>query len=130
MRGLYFVTVIAAAVSVSTAALAYPGGMPQGTFACNVLLAESLTGTSSDRFAPSVLGTFEFNSYGSYTRQGKTGAVVLEGGVIRFTSGEATGIVAKLKDDPYGRAYLHIDGEVTTAPLGAPKLADFVCYQQ
>lgn len=104
--------------------------MPSGTFTCRVLLAPSLTGTSDDEFRPSVLGTFSLNGYGGYTREGKSGSVEEQGSQIRFTSGEMQDIVAVAKYDPYGRSYLHIDGEVTSPPYGPPKGADFVCYKQ
>ena len=93
-------------------------------------MVSRLTGTTSDQFVPSVLGTFSFDGLGRYTRQGKTGFVNVQGAQINFVSGEAEGIVAIFKIDPRGRNYLHIDGEVTVAPAGDPKQADFVCYEQ
>jgi hypothetical protein len=118
-----------AALLLPNAAIA-DSGMPDGVFTCQVLMVERLTGTGGDRFVPSVLGTFSFDGLGRFTRQGKTGFVNVQGAEIRFVSGEAEGIVAVLKMDPHGRNYLHIDGEVTVAPAGDPKQADFVCYQQ
>jgi hypothetical protein len=128
MRGFVALLSIAASSLLPAAAIA-DSNMPVGVFACQVLLAERLTGPG-DRFAPSVLGTFSFDGLGRYTRQGKTGFVNVQGAEIKFVSGEAEGIVALMKMDPRGRNYLHIDGEVTVAPAGDPKQADFVCYQQ
>jgi hypothetical protein len=119
---------IAVASLLPTAAIA--DSMPAGSFTCQVLMVNRLTGTGSDQFVPSVLGTFSFDGRGGYTRQGRTGAVTVQGSQITFISGEAQGIVAVLKTDPRGRRYLHIDGEVTVPPAGDPKQADFVCYQQ
>jgi hypothetical protein len=129
MRGFVALLSIAASSLLPAAAIA-DSNMPVGVFTCQVLLAERLTGTGSDRFAPSVLGTFSFDGLGRYTRQGKTGFVNVQGAEIKFVSGEAEGIVALMKMDPRGRNYLHIDGEVTVAASGDPKQADFVCYQQ
>ena len=112
----------------ATAAMA-DSNMPTGSFTCQVLISR-LTGTASDQFVASVLGTFSFDGLGRYTRQGKTGFVNVQGAEIRFVSGEAQGIVAVFKMDPRGRNYLHIDGEVTVPPAGDPKQADFVCYEQ
>ena len=120
---------IAASSLLPTAAFA-DSNMPTGSFACQVLMVSRLTGTTSDQFVPSVLGTFSFDGLGRYTRQGKTGFVNVQGAQINFVSGEAEGIVAIFKIDPRGRNYLHIDGEVTVAPAGDPKQADFVCYEQ
>ena len=129
MRVFVALLSIAAPSLLATTAIA-DSGMPEGSFTCQVLMAERLTGTSSDRFVPSVLGTFTFDGLGRYTREGQTGSLDRTGAEIRFTSGEAEGIVAVMKLDPVGRSYLHIDGEVTVAPAGDPKAADFVCYQQ
>ena len=119
-----------AALSLLPAAAIADSNMPDGVFGCQVLMVDRLTGTGSDRFAPSVLGSFSFDGLGRYSRQGKTGFVDVTGAVITFVSGEAEGIVAVTKLDPRGRSYLHIDGEVTVPPAGDPKQADFVCYQQ
>jgi len=129
MRAVVALLSVAASSLLPTAATA-DSNMPDGVFTCQVLMVDRLTGTWSDRFVPSVLGTFSFDGLGRYTRQGKTGYVNVQGAEIRFVSGEAQGIVAVLKMDPGGRNYLHIDGEVTVAPAGDPKQADFVCYQQ
>ncbi|MDZ4869074.1 MAG: hypothetical protein SGI91_17265 [Alphaproteobacteria bacterium] len=129
MRKLVALLSIAASSLLPAAATA-DSTMPDGVFACQVLTVDRLTGTGSDRFAPSVLGTFSFDGLGRYTRLGKTGFVNVLGAEIKFVSGEAEGIVAVMKLDPRGRTYLHIDGEVTVAPAGDPKQADFVCYQQ
>jgi hypothetical protein len=129
MRGFVALLSIAASSLLPTAAIA-DSNMPDGVFACQVLMVDRLTGTVNDRFVPSVLGTFSFDGLGRYTRQGKTGFVNVQGAEIKFVSGEAEGIVALMKMDPRGRNYLHIDGEVTVAPAGDPKQADFVCYQQ
>ena len=120
---------IAALPLFASAAIA-DSNMPTGSFTCQVLMVSRLTGTHSDQFVPSVLGTFSFDGLGRYTRQGKTVFVNVQGAEFRFVSGEAEGIVAVLKMDPVGRNYLHIDGEVTVPPAGDPKQADFVCYQQ
>src|SRR5262245_29478457 len=129
MRGRVALFSMVAPALFAAAAIA-DSNMPDGSFTCQVLLVEPLTGTSSDRFAPSVLGTFSFDGLGRYTRQDKTGFVNVQRAEIKFVSGEAEGIVAMMKMDPRGRNYLHIDGEVTVPPAGDPKLADFVCYQQ
>jgi len=129
MRKLVALLSIAASSLLPAAAIA-DSTMPDGVFACQVLTVDRLSGTGSDRFAPSVLGTFSFDGLGRYTRLGKTGFVNVLGAEIKFVSGEAEGIVAVMKLDPRGRTYLHIDGEVTVVPAGDPKLADFVCYQQ
>jgi hypothetical protein len=129
MRGFVVLLSIAASPFLAAAAIA-DSNMPDGVFTCQVLMVERLTGTGSDQFVPSVLGTFSFDGLGRYARQGKTGFVNVQGAEIKFVSGEAEGIVAVLKMDPRGRNYLHIDGEVTVAPAGDPKQADFVCYQQ
>jgi hypothetical protein len=129
MRRFVALLSIAASSLSPTAAIA-DSNMPDGVFGCQVLMVDRLTGTANDRFAPSVLGTFSFDGLGRYTRQGKTGFVNVQGAEITFVSGEAEGIVALVKMDPRGRNYLHIDGEVTVAPAGDPKQADFVCYQQ
>ena len=105
--------------------------MPAGTFTCKVLFQAALTGASSDQFKPSVLGTTTLDGRGGYVRrEGGSGSVALANGILKFTSGDMSGIVAVYKRDPLGRAYLHIDGQVTEAPSGPPKAADFVCYQQ
>jgi hypothetical protein len=129
MRGFVAALSIAASSLLPAAAIA-DSNMPTGTFTCQVLMVDRLTGTGSDQFVPSVLGTFVFDGLGRYTRQGKTGYVNVTGAEIKFVSGEAEGIVALMKLDPRGRNYLHIDGEVTVPPAGDPKQADFVCYQQ
>jgi hypothetical protein len=126
MKGLVLVgSLLAVALSVSSAT-----AMPSGTFMCRILFAPALTGTSSDEFRPSVLGTISLNGYGGYTREGKSGSVVEQGNQLTFTTGEMQGIVAVAKSDPAGRSYLHIDGNITTPPWGNPKAADVVCYKQ
>lgn len=129
MRRFAVLFALAAPVLLPTVASA-DSNMPDGVFGCQVLMVDRLTGTGGDQFVPSVLGTFSFDGLGRYTRQGKTGFVNVQGAEIVFVSGEAEGIVAVMKLDPRGRTYLHIDGEVTVAPAGDPKQADFVCYQQ
>jgi hypothetical protein len=129
MRGSVALLSIAALSLLAPAAIA-DSGMPDGVFGCQVLMADRLTGTGSDRFAPSALGTFSFDGLGRYTRQGKTGFVNVTGAVISFVSGDAERMVAVMKLDPHGLPYLHIDGQVTVPPAGDPKPADFVCYQQ
>jgi hypothetical protein len=104
--------------------------MPSGTFFCRVLFVPALTGTSSDVFKPSVVGTFSLNGYGGYTREGSSGTVVEQGNQLRFTTGVMRDFVAIAKYDPQGRSYLHIDGNITTPPWGDPKPADVVCYKQ
>jgi hypothetical protein len=120
---------VALAAASSPASADY--GMPSGTFTCTLLMAQRLTGTSADEFVPSILGTTTLDGRGGYVRrEGGVGSVAVEGGHLKFTSGEMAGIVAVWKRDPRGRSYLHIDGEVSTPPSGDPKPADFVCYQQ
>jgi hypothetical protein len=117
------------AYSVSTARADY--SMPSGAFLCRVLFQDQLTGASSDEFRPSVLGTITLDGRGGYVRrEGGSGSVVAENGVIRFTSGAMQDIVAVWKRDPIGRSYLHIGGEPSVAPPSNPQPADFVCYQQ
>lgn len=119
-----------AASPLSPAAAIADSNMPDGVFGCRALMADRLTGTGSDQFVPSVLGTFSFDGLGRYTHQGKSGFVNVTGAEITFVSGEAEGMVAVTKLDPRGRSYLHIDGQVTAPPASDPKRTDFVCYQQ
>jgi hypothetical protein len=126
MRGLFFFAAVSALALGSTSAFA----MPSGTFFCRVLFAPALTGTSSDQFKPSVIGTFSLNGYGGYTREGRSGSVVEQGNQLKFTSGDMQDFIAVAKYDPQGRSYLHIDSNITTPPWGDPKLVDVVCYKQ
>lgn len=119
-----------AALSLSTTAAIADSNMPDGVFGCQVLMVDRLTGSGSDQFGLSKLGTFSFDGLGRYARQGKTGFVNVQGAEIRFVSGEAEGIVALMKMDLRGRNFLHIDGRLSGPPAGDPKKADIVCYQQ
>ena len=129
-KALLVLSLIAASGVLSSAAEA-DYGMPTGTFTCTLLMSPSLTGSATDQFVTSVLGTTTLDGNGGYVRrEGGNGAVTSSNGVLRFTSGELEGIVAVPKRDPRGRSYLHIDGQVSEPPAGDPKPADFVCYQQ
>ena len=88
-----FVALLSIAVSSVLPATAIgDSGMPEGSFTCQVLMVDRLTGTSGDRFVPSVLGTFSFDGLGHYIRQGKTGGIDRRGAQITFVSGEAEGM--------------------------------------
>ncbi|HWA88503.1 MAG TPA: hypothetical protein VG889_00600 [Rhizomicrobium sp.] len=110
------------------AAASPAAAMQPATYHCAFLMSETLTGDPSLMDGP--LGDFTLDGKGRYAHRDGAGAVAVDKGLYRFTSGGMMGVVGRIETDAGGRAYLHVDKSIGDPPKGAPRAFDTICYRK